>query len=87
MNGFDVVIFNLGTDELDGITAFEVDILESTDAVLVVKASFKKPEPVSTVPQPAPSPTPPPEVEDPGPTEEQVDVFAEMPELPQLVPA
>ncbi len=85
MSDFDVVMFQ--TDNLDGVTAYDVEVLDSTDAVIVVKASFRKPEPVSTVPLPAPNPTPPPEVEDPGPSEEQVDVFAEMPELPVLVPA
>ncbi len=85
---FEIVMFE--TDSLDGVTAFKVEVLDSADAVIVVKAAFRKPEPVPAVvdqPLPFPDPTPPPEVEDPGPTEEEVDVFAEMPELPQLVPA
>ncbi len=79
MSDFDVVMFE--HNSRDGITAHEVVILASTDDVIVVEASFKKPEPVSTVPLPVPSPQPPPEIEDPGPSEEQVD-FKELGDLP-----
>ncbi len=82
---FDVVMFE--TDNLDGVTAYDVEVLDSTDDVIVVKASFRKPEPVPAVvdkPLPFPDPTPPPEVEDPGPSEEQVD-FKELGDLPKVL--
>ena len=80
---FDIVMFT----DLDGITADQVEILESDDKMIVVKAWFLKPEPVTADLPPVPvNFPPPPEVEDPGPSEDQVD-FSELPDLPVLVDA
>ena len=79
----DIVMFT----GLDGITADQVEILESDDKMVVVKAWFLKPEPVTADLPPEPVNSPPPlEVEDPGPSEDQVD-FSELPDLPVLVDA
>ncbi len=80
---FVVVMF---TGDLD-IEAEKVEVLDSADDVVVVKAWFRKPERRATYNQPpVPVPTLPTEVEDPGPSGEQVDV-SELSNLRVLVDA
>lgn len=59
----EIVMFTGGV----GIKADKVEVLDSDEALIVVKAWFRKAEPVDTLLLPDPDIPPSPEVEDPGP--------------------
>jgi hypothetical protein len=79
---FEVVMF---TGDV-GIEADQVEILESDEKMVVVKAWFLKPEQVTADTPPLPDPRPSPDTEDPGPSDDQID-YSELPDLPVLVDA